>query len=414
VKILTIVVMTHGLRGLGKLAGPRWGGLILGLPCSTAIVLFFFGYERGTGYAVRAAESGILGLVAAVTLSLAYSLAIGLRWRLPRALLLAVAAYLAVAGGFSYLAAGGVAGRIGVATLGVLVAAWLARRIQAAGDMGGTIAPSRSRALALRTVVPVVCLMTVLGLKDAVGETWAGLLSTFPSTFLAVLVVTHLEAGPAVASQTARAFPLGNLSMIVFIAAFRLACPLVGLGWATAGGYGAALATLLIVEWITRGMGRTGDPVRSDQAPRESERRLSCPSLSHGIIHSSGGDGDCYTDKVTRSDRRAAMKRIRTAVGVGLIILNLIPGCGESCHFCGSRGAVRCIACDGYGQCFGTVLNCPICEGSGGQACPSCVGSDGRAEGLRGRVRYPASSPRGQATPRIYRRSQPIESEPTA
>ena len=79
------------------------------------------------------------------------------------------------------------------------------------------------------------------------------------------------------------------------------------------------------------------------------------------------------------------MKRIRTAVMMGLIGLGLIPGCGgsgESCHFCGGRGAVRCIVCDGDGRSFGTRVRCPVCEGSGKQTCVSCGGS-GHEEGRR-------------------------------
>jgi hypothetical protein len=69
---------------------------------------------------------------------------------------------------------------------------------------------------------------------------------------LTVLAVTHLEAGPVVASRLARALPAGNLSMISFLAVFRFGCPGLGLAWGTACGYAAALVTLIVVERLSR------------------------------------------------------------------------------------------------------------------------------------------------------------------
>ena len=67
-KCAALTVMIHGFRVLGRLAGPRWSALALGLPSTTAVVLFICGCERGSAAATVMAESSLLGLVAAVAL----------------------------------------------------------------------------------------------------------------------------------------------------------------------------------------------------------------------------------------------------------------------------------------------------------------------------------------------------------
>lgn len=251
-KAALLVALTHGLRGLGRLVGPRRGGLILGLPCSTAVVLLACGQEHGVADAAVMAESSLLALVGVVALPLTYAWVVARGWTLPRAPLAAVFAYAAVACGFSVLPAPGAFGSVGIAAIGVITASLAAGRMPETKSGRGAIAPSRLRCLALRTAVPVICLAAVAALRAWAGPRWAGLLSPFPGMSLAVLVVTHLEAGPAEASRMARALPPGCWGMIAFLVAFRFGSPVMGLGWATVFGYLLAAAALLAVEALTR------------------------------------------------------------------------------------------------------------------------------------------------------------------
>ena len=84
-KCIVLIAVIHGLRAVGRRIGPRASGLILGLPSSTAIVLLLCGRARGCLVAAEMAESSLLGLVAAVSLPLAYAEAVRQRWRLPAA-----------------------------------------------------------------------------------------------------------------------------------------------------------------------------------------------------------------------------------------------------------------------------------------------------------------------------------------
>jgi hypothetical protein len=260
VQIAILVAMTHGLRALGHVVGPRRCGLILGLPTSTALMLVYCGHEYGVGEAMAAAESSLLGLVAAASLPLAYGQAVRVAPQPLLAPAAAIAEYVAVAAVVRLLPGGGAAARLGLALGGVLAACYLARRVR----IGGT-EPSRSsepwfRHLALGTVVPGALIVTVRIVRAVGGATWAGLFTTFPAMSVAMLVATHLEDGPVAARRMARAMPPGNLITLMFLAGFRLAGHRIGLGWGTACGYAAALATLLAFEGVVRSLATDAHP----------------------------------------------------------------------------------------------------------------------------------------------------------
>jgi hypothetical protein len=260
VQIAILVAMTHGLRALGHVAGPRRCGLMLGLPSSTALMLLYCGHEYGVGEAIAAAESSLLGLVAAASLPLAYARAIQV---VPRPLLAPVAAivaYVAVAAVFRSLPDAGAAARVSLSIAGVLVACSLARRVRIAAGEPRPSAGPWLRHLALGTMVPGALIVTVRIVRAVGGASWAGLFTTFPAMSLAVLVATHLEAGPAAACRMARAMPPGNLITLMFLASFRLAGHRIGLGWSTACGYAIAVATLLALEGLVRSAATDSHP----------------------------------------------------------------------------------------------------------------------------------------------------------
>ena len=173
VKCAALTVMIHGFRALGRLAGPRWSALALGLPSTTAVVLYICGCEQGSEAAITMAESGLLGLVAAVALPLAYAQAVRFDWRLPLAVASAVGGYLVVASTLGSLPAVGALPRIGLALLAILSGISWARRLpMPEADRAG--APlSRLQAMAVRTAVPAAFLARSLG-RSARGRPGLG------------------------------------------------------------------------------------------------------------------------------------------------------------------------------------------------------------------------------------------------
>jgi hypothetical protein len=252
VKCITLITVIHGLRGLSRRLGPRACGMLLGLPSSTAILLVLCGRERGAAGAIAMADASLLGLVAAVSLPIAYARAVRQGWGLAAALAAAIAAYVGIASGLGCLAPDDSRLRMVVSFGSIVTASYLASRVGMPAEASGRSSPSDRWIAALRTLVPLVYVAIVGLVSGFAGPSWTGLVSTFPSMSTVVVAATHLEAGAAEASRIARALPPANLSTAAFLAAFRFVSPALGLGWGTLCGYAAALVNLAAIELIPR------------------------------------------------------------------------------------------------------------------------------------------------------------------
>jgi hypothetical protein len=252
VKCVVLIAVVHGLRALGRRIGPRASGLILGLPSSTAVILLLCGRERGDSVAAEMAGSSLLGLVAAVCVPMAYAQAVARGWRLPGSTMAALTAYFAVAIGLGALHPGTAYECLGISVGGILLASYLAGRIDATIGIPDGFRRSVRWSAMVRTVIPVAYVVVVGIAGSAASPSCAGLISTFPSMSTVLLIVTHLEEGPADASRIARTLPLANLSTAAFLAVFRFGCPALGLVWGTVCGFAAALINLAVIECLPR------------------------------------------------------------------------------------------------------------------------------------------------------------------
>jgi hypothetical protein len=250
-----MIVVIHAVRHLSGWLGERWGGLVVGLPISTALTLSYCLWERGPQYAATAAQAGLLGLGAAVAFAVAAARCLSRSPRLVRAV---------AAGAATYVAAALLVRGVGVwpTSLGALLSLGLI----AAGhrSVRGLSGWARGRVarrclspvgkLLLRTAIPVACLATVLLLARHAEATWAGLLGTFPCAMLAVLVVTALESGPGAAVELLRTYPIGKCSTLSFLGAYALLTPALGPMAGYAVGCGTAGCVLAGMARSTRSL----------------------------------------------------------------------------------------------------------------------------------------------------------------
>jgi hypothetical protein len=253
VKCAVLIVLIHIFRALGRSAGPRFSGLALGLPSTTVVVLIFCGCEQGSLAATQMAESGLLGQVAAVSLPLAFIGSVRLGWRLSGAIAASLGGYIAVAAALGCLPATGVLPKVSLAAVALLGAGMWVRGKECSTEVKDrqTQPLSRSKVLLLRTATPIIYLSVLAIAQRLAGPSWAGLMSTFPSLSLVVLIVTYLESGPPEASRIAQVLPSGNTSTLAFLAVFRLVCSEAGVACGTVAGYGAAIAALVVLQWAS-------------------------------------------------------------------------------------------------------------------------------------------------------------------
>jgi hypothetical protein len=251
-KCATLIALIHVHRLIGRRAGPRASGLILGLPSSTAVLLVLCGREKGTIPAMEMADASLLGLIAAVALPLAYAKAVRRGWGLAAALAAAVAAYVVIASSLGLVRPGASVLRLLVSFGSILAASFLVSRIGIPTEVSPRPSPSGRWIAVVRTIIPVSYIIIVGLVTGVASPRWAGLVGTFPSMSTVVLAVTHLEEGAASSGRIARALPPANLSTAAFLAAFRFSCPAFGLTWGATCGFLAALMNLAAIEWVPR------------------------------------------------------------------------------------------------------------------------------------------------------------------
>jgi hypothetical protein len=283
VKCLALIAIIHALRVLSRRIGPRGSSLLLGLPSSTAIVLVLCAWEKGPNAAAEMADASLLGLVAAVALPVAYAQAVRNSWPLGAALACAVACYATVAFALGSLHPVGSCACLVTSSSAIAAASYVAGRIAIRSGLRSSRARSQRLTLLIRTTIPAVYVILVAIAGSAASPSWAGLVSTFPSMSLAILAVTHLEEGPAEASQIARTLPLANLSTVAFLAVFRFASPLAGLGCGTLGGYGAALFNALAIEIAAGHMSKRKRTMSRKRLPERLPWRAASRVRRHGL-----------------------------------------------------------------------------------------------------------------------------------
>lgn len=253
IKILVIVGLTHGLRWMSQKAGPRWGGLMAGMPSTSAVVLYFLAYENGEEYATRAADSGALGLCAGSALALAFSWAASSGRSMAFALTAAGVSFVAVAAVSPLILSLAAPLSLFLVISACCLLAAVSQSIPPSASTTPTSLKTHTRrGVILRTFIPATCVVLVTMLSQHLGTLGTGLLGTFPCMLTSMIIVTSLEDGVLAASKLAQAFPMGQLATLSFVILFGQLCPSIGVTSALLVGYIAAIMTLGAIEWITR------------------------------------------------------------------------------------------------------------------------------------------------------------------
>jgi hypothetical protein len=226
--------------------GPRFAGLLTGIPLVTAPALFFFAVEQSNAFAAEAARSVLLSLVGVSASTVTYAwVARRLSWwlGLPVSWVAFLTAVLA-------------AQRLPWPATPALATACVAIGIGQAllPHAGAHAAPSgRAWDLPLRMLAAMTLILTVTTLAERLGPTLSGAFTPFPVAASIMLGFSHAQQGPTAAISFARGFMLGMWSFAAFC--YVIAIGIVSLG--TAMGFVVALACTFAIQgvvlWWVRG-----------------------------------------------------------------------------------------------------------------------------------------------------------------
>lgn len=223
-----------------RTAGPKAGGLLAGLPLTSAPISVFLAVEQDTEFAAEAAI-GSVGAVSAIGLfCVAYARAalVG-KWFF--ASVVGVTVYLIVVAALGFTRSG-LAIVVGM-TISVLLAALFYFPIPAAG-LGKRAEPRWD--LPARATIATAMVFLVTGAAPLLGPYWAGLLAPYPVFATVLAAFTHVSLGHAASIRLLRGVLLASFGFVGFFLVIALTLPILGLVL----GYSMATLAALGTVWV--------------------------------------------------------------------------------------------------------------------------------------------------------------------
>jgi len=239
--LLLKVVLTPALIATATLVGRRWGetmsGWLVGLPLTSAPVVFFLALDHGTTFATTASLAVLLGTISQAAFAIAYArVAVRNDW-LPAA----------VTGSLTFALAT-------IAFQQVTLSAWPAYGAVIASLVIGILfmrrreGPVSARAVApdwdlpVRMVLATGLVLLLTGIAPRIGAHLSGLLSPFPVYAGVLAIFAHRQDGGAAANKVLRGLLLGLFAFASFFLVLALGLDRLGIGLSF------ALATLLALS----------------------------------------------------------------------------------------------------------------------------------------------------------------------
>ncbi len=254
-KIVISVVTVVALAEIAKRLDPVLSGILLGLPLGAGLVVYFISYEQGVEFLVKGIPWAIAGLASSVLFCTVYLLA-AMRISTSRLAAIAISSALAVA---AFFVSGAVIRSINltvlrgtvlfltVATINIYVLRWLVenRPLKKSEPLG-------LKGLVLRGFIAGLIIVGVTMAAPLAGSRWAGILSSFPSTLYALLVIVHYETGNDLYPAIIRGFAHSVPALAVFYIGCAEMIPLLGLNAGFVTVYAISAGYIGLTHWMMK------------------------------------------------------------------------------------------------------------------------------------------------------------------
>jgi hypothetical protein len=242
--LLLKLLVTPSLIAAATLVGRRWGpalsGWLVGLPLTSAPVVFFLALENGTSFATAAALGVVLGVASQAVFAVAYSRVVSRAGWLT-----------GVAAGSAGFAAATLvfqavrfpaAAELVLVVASLLVAIAIIRRPLLASVVGRV----QRGDLPLRMVVATALVVGLTAIAPQLGPHLTGLLSPFPVYAAILAVFAHRLGGAPAAVAVWRGLLFGLFSFAAFFTVLAGTLPRIGIPVA----FALAIAVALAVQGI--------------------------------------------------------------------------------------------------------------------------------------------------------------------
>ncbi len=190
--------------------GERIGGLMIGLPLTSAPVSIFFAIEQGKEFAGNAALGSLLGMIPVAVFCLSY-VGASKRFHWYFSAVISIAAYLLAVWGISLLS-------ISLAETAILVPLALLLALLILGlpkeKAAGISAPWWD--LPARMLIAATLLILITTLASRLGSKWSGLLSPFPVFSFIMATFSQSQGGTGAAWRFMRGLLTGLFGYTAF------------------------------------------------------------------------------------------------------------------------------------------------------------------------------------------------------
>lgn len=190
--------------------GERIGGLVVGLPLTSAPVSVFFALEQGRVFAANAAKGAMEGLIAVSVFCTAYVL-VSRHFSWLITVITSIGLYLITVWLASLIT-------LDLAWTAGLVAIFLIIALGLVGPVNVRTTPVHPPwwDIPVRMLVAASLLILITTLAGTLGPNWSGLLSPFPIFTFVMVTFSHSQAGPESAWRVIRGVLAGLFSYTAF------------------------------------------------------------------------------------------------------------------------------------------------------------------------------------------------------
>lgn len=231
-KILISVLMVVLLSEVAKRVNASLAGILVGLPLGAGLSVYFIAYEQGVDFLIPAIPWGIAGLSAAQLFCLAY-VKLGLASKQSPL----VAIVLSSLGGMAvFLGAGAIIRLLDLslvlAVLAFAVLTFMNIRLVQSFPEPPPAAPKQTLgfgSLLIRGIITGCLILVITAVAPLLGSRWAGVLSAFPSTLYAMVVLLHYDRGNELYPAVIKSFAYSVTTLAVFYMGCYFIIPLYGL-----------------------------------------------------------------------------------------------------------------------------------------------------------------------------------------
>lgn len=255
-KVLVTPLLMLGISLASRRWGAKVGGLLSGLPVTSALVMLFLSLEQGAAFATQAVPGALAGLAAVQASYLCY---FHVTRKVP-ALAGSVAAltsYTVIAWAISRLGSLSLSVLSTVVILSLIIFTTSKESQIPASGLGKTLRPVPRWIIPMRMLTATLLLLAITASADWLGPVASGLLAPVPVIAWPLAVFAHVQGGREELSAIVRGNAIGAIGVLGFYLTFKASIGNWGSVWAIFASVLLALvATITLARCLDKGSSR--------------------------------------------------------------------------------------------------------------------------------------------------------------